>query len=161
MDKYLYYKNFCIRFCNYSIKQIQSDKSLSESDVSFCIEPLERQINDVNEWYNNGKRGLLDKVYRMDSQLALDYPDFLIENQKYFMDEYGVNILELDKKKQDRIARILERGKIKTDNDFRLIYEYVDELCQTEGNSELIDKLNALLLDYEKLVEIRLKKNRK
>ena len=77
------------------------------------------------------------------------------------MDEYGVNILELDKKKQDRIARILERGKIKTDNDFRLIYEYVDELWQTEGNSELIDKLNALLLDYEKLVEIRLKKNRK
>ena len=161
MDKYLYYKNFCIRFCNYSIKHIQSDKSLSESDVSFCIEPLERQINVVNEWYDNGKRGLLDKVYRMDSQLALDYPDFLIENQKYFMDEYGVNILELDKKKQDRIARILERGKIKTDNDFRLIYEYVDELCQTEGNSELIDKLNALLLDYEKLVEIRLKKNRK
>ena len=68
------------------------------------------------------------------------------------MDKYGINILDLDKKKQNKIAKILERGKIKTDNEFRMINEHVDELCQIDGNQEMIDKLNILLADYEVLM---------
>ena len=33
MDKYLFYKDFCIAFCNYAIKRIQSDTSLSDADI--------------------------------------------------------------------------------------------------------------------------------
>ena len=122
MDKYLFYKDFCIAFCNYAIKRIQSDTSLSDADISFCIEP----IQEISKQYDNGEKRLIDKIYRMDIIEAFDYPDFLIENQKYFMDTYGVNILDLDKKKQNKIAKILERGKIKTDNEFRMILEHVD-----------------------------------
>ena len=161
MDKNLYYKDFCIAFCNYAIKRIQSDTSLSDADISFCIEPLKRQIQEISKQYDNGEKRLIDKIYRMDIIEAFDYPDFLIENQKYFMDTYGVNILDLDKKKQNKIAKILERGKIKTDNEFRMILEHVDGLCQTDGNSDMIEKLNVLLRDYEELAEAKLQKRKK
>lgn len=160
MDKYLFYKDFCITFCNYTIKCIQSDTSLSDADISFCIEPLKRQIQEISKQYDNGEKRRIDKIYRMDVKEAFDYPDFLIENQQYFMDTYGVNILDLDKKKQNKIAKILEKGKIKTDNEFRMINEYVDELCQSDGNQEMIDKLNILLADYEDFVASKLSKRK-
>jgi hypothetical protein len=69
--------------------------------------------------------------------------------------------MELDKKRLEKIAKISERGKIKTDNEFRMIEEHVSELCEMDGNQEMIDKLNVLLLDYEKLAEEKLQKRRK
>lgn len=161
MDKFLFYKDFCITFCNYAIKHIQSDTSLSDADISFCIEPLKRQIKEICEQYKNGEQRLIGKTYRMDVQAAFELPNFLIENQQYFMNTYGVNILDLDKKKQNKIAKILERGKIKTEDEFRMIYEHVDELCQTDGNSDMIEKLNVLLRDYEEFAEAKLQKRQK
>ena len=74
---------------------------------------------------------------------------------------YELFRLDLDKKKQNKIAKILERGKIKTDDEFRMIYEHVDELCQTDGDSAMIEKLNVLLRDYEELAEAKLQKRKK
>lgn len=161
MDKFLFYKDFCITFCNYAIKHIQSDTSLSDADISFCIEPLKRQIKEICEQYKNGEQRLIGKTYRMDVQAAFELPNFLIENQQYFMNTYGVNILDLYKKKQNKIAKILERGKIKTEDEFRMIYEHVDELCQSDGNQEMIDKLNILLADYEVPVASKLSKRKR
>jgi hypothetical protein len=121
--------------------------------INETIDDYKHVIKQYNEWYDNGKTGLLGKSYRdAVPDVVVRHPDFLIENQQYFMDKYGINILDLDKKKQNKIAKILERGKIKTDNEFRMINEHVDELCQIDGNQEMIDKLNILLADYEVLM---------
>ena len=77
------------------------------------------------------------------------------------METYNVNILDFYTKKQNRIDKIIERGKINTDNEFRLISEHVDVLCQTDNNPELIGKFNILLLDYEKRAEAKLQKRKK
>lgn len=82
-------------------------------------------------------------------EYANESPEYLIIHQAYFMEKFGFNILELNKRKMNKIAKIMERGKIKTDNEFRLLNGYVDELCQTSGAPDLIDQLNKLLLDYE------------
>ena len=158
MDKNLYYKDFGIRLCNFIIKDLQTNRHtiyrcMPDEFINETIDDYKHCIKQYNEWYDNGKTGLLGKSYRdAVPDVIVRHPDFLIENQQYFMDKYGINILNLDKKKQNKIAKILERGKIKTDNEFRMINEHVDELCQIDGNQEMIDKLNILLADYEVLM---------
>ena len=165
-DKNLYYKDFGIRLCNFIIKDLQTNRhtiyrSMPDEFINETIDDYKHFIKQYNEWYDNGKTGLLGKTYRDTvPDVVVRHPDFLIENQQYFMDTYGVNILDLDKKKQNKIAKILEKGKIKTDNEFRMINEYVDELCQSDGNQEMIDKLNILLADYEDFVASKLSKRK-
>lgn len=166
MDKNLYYKDFGIRLCNFIIKDLQTNRhtiyrSMPCEFINETIDDYKHFIKEYNEWYDNGRTSLLGKTYRATvPDVVVRFPNFLIENQQYFMDTYGVNILELDKKKQNKIAKILERGKIKTDNEFRMISEYVDELCQYDSNQEMIDKLNILLADYEVLVASKLSKRK-
>ena len=166
MDKYLFYKEFCIAYLNFMIKDAQSTRltyfiDYSEEQFIQCIENYRCTIEKIEKFYGEGKKGMLSSIYRATIPEVVRFPDFLIENQQYFMDTYGVNILDLDKKKQNKIAKILERGKIKTDNEFRRILEHVDGLCQTDGNSDMIEKLNVLLRDYEELAEAKLQKRQK
>ncbi len=60
------------------------------------------------------------------------------------------------------VIRILARGKINTDDEFCMVNEYIDELCQTDNdaNKNMIDKLNKLLLDYEEAAAERLEKDK-
>ena len=69
-------------------------------------------------------------------------------------------MLDLDKKRRDKIAKIAESGKIKTDSQFRLIEEYVSDLCQMNGEDEMIERLNALLIDYHQRVAARMEKRK-
>ena len=55
-----------------------------------------------------------------------------------------------------RIDKIIEKGKITTDNQFREINAFIDSLCQSEQiDNTRIETLNKLLLDYENKVKQR------
>ena len=152
IDKYLYYRDFLIKLSEYIIKIAHERDGMDMDDE--LIVYYQNAIKETNEWYDKGKKGAsLPDTSR--------WRDFLIANRQYFLDTYGVDLMELDKKRLEKIAKISERGKIKTDNEFRMIEEHVSELCQMDGNQEMIDKLNVLLLDYEKLAEEKLQKRLK
>ena len=63
-------------------------------------------------------------------------------------EKYNVNIHDISDKKKAK--RILKRGVIKNDKEFRLLNEVVDELTQTEDTTPLVEQYNELLLNYEK-----------
>jgi hypothetical protein len=49
------------------------------------------------------------------------------------------------------IEKIIARGKILNDDEFRLLDNHVDNLCQTsENNNDAIEVINSLLLSYMK-----------
>lgn len=85
------------------------------------------------------------------------YP-FLYANRQYFLDVYGEDLMDLDKKRREKIAKIVESGKIKTDSQFHLVEEYVSEICQADDAYTDIDKLNALLLEYEERMVAKVKR---
>ena len=67
---------------------------------------------------------------------------------KYLQDktEYDIDIF---KSYFQRVDKVIENGKITTDNQFYDISKMADQLCQTEPDNEKIEKLNRLLGDYE------------
>ena len=166
INKYLYYRDFCVRFVNSLKEEMQAKRHTtyerwSDEDIKWVVDGYIKYIDTVVKLYDNGKKGMLHSYYRACVPEAIHFYVFLAANRQYFLDTYGVELRELDKKKLEKIAKISERGKIKTDNEFRMIEEHVSELCQMDGNQEMIDKLNVLLLDYEKLAEERLQKRLK
>ena len=159
IDKYLYYRDFLIKLSEYIIK-IAHERDGMDMDNELIVW-YQNAIKRTYEWYDKGKKGMLSQCYRASLPDTSRWRDFLIANRQYFLDTYGIDLMELDKKRLEKIAKISERGKIKTDNEFRMIEEHVSELCEMDGNQEMIDKLNVLLLDYEKLAEEKLQKRRK
>ena len=69
---------------------------------------------------------------------------------KYLQEKTGYDI-DIFKPYFDRINKIIEKGKITSDNQFYDLNIMVDQLCQTKPvDNEKIEKLNKLLLDYER-----------
>lgn len=109
-----------------SIEQI---KSMSVSRKS--INELYHLRNDLNEWTN----GLSIENCKALNQLLLD--------------QFGKDLSFYSKEKFRKINQIMKRGKISSDEEFRMIDERVNEICQSEHNKSELEKLNDLLLKYE------------
>lgn len=74
------------------------------------------------------------------------------------IEKFGMG-LEFDSKKA--IAAINKRGKIRNEDEFRLVDDYINELCQTNPQSSEIELLNKRLLEFHEKMSKRISKNRK
>jgi hypothetical protein len=92
------------------------------------LQGFEEGVRDFKEW----AKGLSPSDYK--------------ELNAILNEKFGMG-LEFDRKKI--IAAIIKRGKIRSDDEYRLIDEQVDELCQTNRQSHEIELLNKLLLDFD------------
>lgn len=57
---------------------------------------------------------------------------------------------DVDADARNRIQQILERGKIKTQEEARAVIARIDEIYADDACAEETEKLNALLGDYER-----------
>ena len=154
-----YYRDLLLFLCDYIINQSKRSNPYTEWDED-NVRHYEKFKIKLNDYYDRGNYGMIKKIYNAGiDDLSGDY-NFLMPNRQYFLDTYGVDLLDLDKKRRDKIAKIAESGKIKTDSQFRLIEEYVSDLCQMNGEDEMIERLNALLIDYHQRVAARMEKRK-
>lgn len=69
--------------------------------------------------------------------------------ERYIKEKTGYDI-DIFANFQKRIEKIIERKKIKTENEYRDVLAMVDNLCQqTPVDQEKIDVLNNLLIDFD------------
>ena len=77
---------------------------------------------------------------------------------KYLQDKTNYDI-DIFKSYFQRIDKVIEKGKITTDNQFYDINVMVDQLCQTEPvDNEKIEILNRLLSEYEQRKSLQTRK---
>ncbi|MBS1774256.1 MAG: hypothetical protein JST82_15465 [Bacteroidetes bacterium] len=62
--------------------------------------------------------------------------------------QFGKDLDDIDLEKD--VLRIEKRGKINTDEEYRIIDEAINELCQTSPQSEKIQLYGSMLLAYKK-----------
>ena len=106
--------------------------------------------------FNKGRLTILKQWFRDLTEGQVECCD--LKFNKYLQDksQYHIDIFEDYLK---RVEKIIESGKIKTDNQFYDINIMVDQLCQLEPiDKQKIDILNKLLSDFEQ-VKSRLKSN--
>lgn len=110
----------------------------------------------AEEHYQKGRLTRLKQWFRDLTEMQVEKGD--LKFNRYLQDktEYDIDIF---KSYFQRVNKIIEKGKINTDNQFYDINIMLDQLCQTElVNNEKIEILNKLIDDYEQRI---LRKTRK
>jgi len=101
----------------------------------------------TEEQYKKGRLTRLKQWFRDLTEMQIETGD--LKFNKYLQDKTKYDI-DIFKSYFQRVDKVIEKGKIMTDNQFYDINIMVDQLCQTEPvDSEKIEILNRLLSEYE------------
>ncbi len=103
--------------------------------------------NQTDEHFQKGRLSRLKQWFRELTEMPIETKDLKFNEYLKNKTKYDIDIFQ---SYFQRVDRIIEKGKITSDNQFYEICIMVDQLCQTEpvGNKKT-DILNKLLSDYE------------
>ena len=152
-------RDLLIALAEDNIREIKKTFRYNKEDEE-CLEFYENFIKNLNDDFEKGRYGRISMWYNGGIvDMSNDF-DFLLSHRQQFLDKYDFDLLDLNKKRREKVDKIVASGKIKTDNQYYLIMEYVDDLCQVAEDKELIDKLNEMIIDYEERVAARMAKRK-
>jgi hypothetical protein len=101
----------------------------------------------TEESFQKGRLTRLKQWFRDLTEMMIETVDLKFNN--YVRSKTGYDI-DIFKSFYDRIDKIIEKGKITSDNQFYDVNILVNELSQSEQpDIDKIDKLNKLLVDFE------------
>lgn len=101
----------------------------------------------TEELYRKGRLTRLKQCFRDLTEMQIETGD--LKFNKYLQEKTKYQI-DIFKSYYQRVDKIIEKGKITTDNQFYDINIMLDQLCQTEPvDNEKIEILNKLIGDYE------------
>jgi hypothetical protein len=111
------------------------------------IEHYKKLKIQTEENYQKGRLTLLKQWFRDMTEMQIETVD--LKFNKYLQEKTKYDI-DIFKSYFQRVDKVIEKGKITTDNQFYDLNIMVDQLCQTEPlDNKKIDILNKLLSDYE------------
>lgn len=125
-------------------------KDLEEPDKSMYEEAKIYLIEGIIKAFEVGEiRGM-----RMAFNDTLDDAKDLSYAQKeelnaILREKLGTDLNEQNNKNYKKIKRVIQRGKIKTDEEYYLLKERIEEIYDDEGKREEVEELETLLLNYE------------
>ena len=126
--------------------QLNLYKSIETKDYNFSSYWEDLKPQTISH-FNHGRLSILKRWFKDLSEPMRELRDFKFN--EYLLERTG-HKTDLFKKHPERIEKIIQKGKITSDNQFRDISAEVDNLLQTEPSNTLrIELLNNLLLNYE------------
>ena len=111
---------------------------------------------EVEENFQKGRLTRLKQWFRDLTEMQIEtidlkFNEYLREKTNYDIDIFNSYFQRVDK--------VIEKGKITTDNQFYDLNIMVDQLCQNEPvDNDRIEKLNRLLREYEERKSRKIKK---
>ncbi len=124
------------------------NKLMQIKTADFDSEEHFRQLKtQTQEHFQKGRLTRLKQWFRDLTEMQIETCD--LKFNKYLQDKTQYDI-DIFKSYFQGIDKIIEKGKITTDNQFYDVQIMVDQLCQTEPvDDKKIEVLNKILLDYE------------
>lgn len=138
------YRNLVLATLDYYIenKVMQIKTADYDSTEHFKLLKLQTEEN-----YQKGRLSRLKQWFRDMTEMQVETGDLKFNN--YLQEKTKIDI-DIFKSYFQRIDKIIEKGKITTDNQFYDIKILVDQLCQTQPiDTDRIENLNKLLNEYE------------
>ena len=78
------------------------------------VKYYEDSIKQTNEDFEKGSYGRISMWYNGTINDISDDFDFLLSHRQQFLDKYDFDLLDLNKKRREKIEKIVASGKIKT-----------------------------------------------
>jgi hypothetical protein len=147
------YRDLVLATLDYYIDNKEMQIKTADFDSTEHYKGLKTQ---TAEHYQKGRMTRLKQWFRDLTEMQVETGD--LKFNKYLQDKTKYNI-DIFKSYFQRVDKIIEKGKITTDNQFYDINIMVDQLCQTEPvDNNKIEILNRLLSEYEQRKSSRTRK---
>lgn len=135
--------DYYVEFTNNNLCE---DEKMKRIQVELMLPMFKSYRSDSEKYYNTGKLKKLQSIYRGIEQEASE--DIRLED--YVFQKTGIK-LGMSERYNKRFKKNLERGKLKSINEYNMVMDQIDILCQLkERDDEMINKLNELIIDFEK-----------
>ncbi len=137
-----YIKDWCITVIDFKLEMIETStlvKKLYEPLKKDLISNFSSKNKIIQKGFKEAYRSMKDEVRYWPDRIRTDLNNILYS-------KFGETI---NQKKEEEIRTIMKRGIINNDDEFRMVDEKVNEICQTNPEPSELSKLNYLLLKYE------------
>lgn len=117
----------------------KDDEDILEEDKLYIIKAFE--IGEIR-----GMRMAFNDTLDMAKDLSYAQKE---ELNAILREKFGTDLNEQNNKNYKKIKRVIQRGQIKTDEEYYLLKERIDEIYDDESKREEVEELGTLLLNYE------------
>ena len=117
----------------------KDDEDILEEDKLYIIKAFE--IGEIR-----GMRMAFNDTLDMAKDLSYAQKE---ELNAILREKFGTDLNEQNNKNYKKIKRVIQRGQIKTDEEYYLLKERIDEIYDDESKREEVEELETLLLNYE------------
>jgi polyhydroxyalkanoate synthesis regulator phasin len=144
-----YIKEWCITVIDFKLKLKDIDPEMIKI-YSPIIDTLTNNYPTNDKKHQKGLKGFYNSI----KEEISFWPDNIkMDLNEILFSKFGENINQYDKQVRMIIKKILKRGKINDEDEFRLVNDKVNEICQIDSESSEIGELNRLLLAYEQNIQ--------
>jgi hypothetical protein len=120
---------------------------------------LMRQI--VTETFEKSNLRGMRMVYKDMNELSKGLSSIDLEElNRVLKERFGSDLTVYSNKGLAKIQRIIKRGRVNTDDEFRLLSNRVDEIYADDSKKDEVEVLNKLMGDYENSKRSKLLKRR-
>jgi len=138
------YRDLILATLDYYLENKIMEIKTSDFDSTIHFQSLKTQTIDH---FEKGRLTKLKQWFRDLSEMQIETRD--LKFNTYLRNKTGLDI-DIFQDYFERINKVIECGKITTDNQFYDVRNMVDYLCQTDPvDQRQIEILNKLLIDYE------------
>jgi hypothetical protein len=138
------YRDLILATLDYYLENKIVEIKTSDFDSAIHFQSLKTQTIDH---FEKGRLTKLKQWFRDLSEMQIETKD--LKFNTYLRNKTGLDI-DIFQDYFERINKVIECGKITTDNQFYDVRNMVDYLCQTDPvDQRQIEILNKLLIDYE------------
>lgn len=160
-----FYKEWCCVMLSYLCRRFLETRKATANNAEAQLNVVQEFDNLKNKMLKDFEKNLTTKIKRWYSSINEqapypDDPDYPILNAR-LLAACGKGLDDLYKKRWERIAKIKERGKLRSDGEFYLIKEHIDYLINMEAPDEDVKLFDGMLFDYEERARKRREKRQK
>ena len=144
-------KEWCLTVFDYLLKQDSHHVMLVDYGKNIiAILDKKKKKNDM--------RALYKELHLNVRELP---PNQIEELNQILTEKFGHNLADVGKMETKAIEKIIKRGRIRNDTEYRLVWQREDEIYTDDSQYEYAEKLRKLLNDYEKYKQAIFDKKRK
>ena len=138
-------KEWCLTACDYLLK--------IDPEFLFLAKEVEKIIMKIDK---KKKKNDMRALYKELHLWLRDLPPNQIEELNQILTEkFGHNLADVAKMETKAIEKIIKRGRIRNDTEYRLVWQREDEIYTDDSQFEYAETLRKLLSDYEDQKEVK------
>ena len=134
-------ERWCLSILDFQEKVVGEDVGIWREIV--------RKACDVN-WKFKYKLQARKELLHDINEYVLEFPQPLLHmlNLK-LRQEFGFDLNDFSNRNNRRIQNILKRGVIRNEEEYRLVFDKVEEIYADDSQEQLVDQLNELLAAFD------------